>query len=123
MVLGLDISKRNFDAALLSSSPGGTQTKPRHKAFPNTPAGFQRLQEWLGSTSVHACLEATGTYGDALARFLHDKGHTVSSDGPLSQTAVPAERQGLSSAVVSWPKNHTDAASGAEYGLETSLTL
>jgi transposase len=82
MFLGLDISKLNFDAALLDPSAGGTQAKPRHKAFPNTPAGFQRLQEWLDSQTVHACLEATGTYGDALARFLHDKGHTVSVVNP-----------------------------------------
>jgi transposase len=68
LYLGLDISKGNFDAALLDpSSTNGTQGKPRHKAFPNTPAGFERLQEWLGSTTVYACLEATGTYGDAQA--------------------------------------------------------
>jgi transposase len=52
------------------------------------------------------------------------------SDGPLSQTPVPAnvpapqgERQDLSATVVSWPENHTDAASGAEIGLETSPRL
>lgn len=74
IALGIDISKLNFDAALLETSTG----KPRHKAFSNTPGGFQRLQEWLGEQTVHACLEATNTYGDALARFLHEKGHTVS---------------------------------------------
>ena len=31
---------------------------------------------------VHACLEATGTYGDALARTLHAHGHTVSVVNP-----------------------------------------
>ena len=36
------------------------------------------------------------------------------SDGPLFQTPVP-------SASVPWPKNHTDGASGADNGLETSL--
>lgn len=78
MFLGLDISKLNFDAVLLDPS----SNKPRHKAFPNTPAGFERLQEWLGGQCVHACLEATGTYGDALARFLHNRGHTVSVVNP-----------------------------------------
>jgi transposase len=78
MFLGIDISKHNFDAALL----GSPAAKPRHKAFPNTPTGFERLQEWLGGQSVHACLEATGTYGDALARFLHALGHTVSVVNP-----------------------------------------
>ncbi len=37
----------------------------------------------------------------------------ILSESPLSQTPV-------SSAVVSWPENHTDAARGAEQGLETS---
>lgn len=42
------------------------------------------------------------------------------SDGLLSQTPVSAERQDLSSASVSWPKNHTGGVSGAENGLGTS---
>ena len=87
-VLGIDISKANFskanfDATLLDGpNANNTSSKPRHKAFPNSQAGFERLQEWLGNalgeTKVHACLEATNTYGDALARFLHEHGHTVS---------------------------------------------
>jgi transposase len=83
VILGLDISKANFDAALILGD-----AKPRHKAFPNTPAGFERLQEWLtkqewfDGRTVHACLEATNTYGDALARFLHAQGHTVSIVNP-----------------------------------------
>jgi len=61
MFLGIDISKHNFDAALLGS-PGG---KPRHRAFPNTEAGSQRLAEWLapllGGQRVHACSAARGS--------------------------------------------------------------
>lgn len=82
MVLGLDISKLNFDAALLETSAGKDGGKPRHKAFPNTPTGFERLQEWLGQNKVHACLEATGPYGDALAHSLYERGHTVSVVNP-----------------------------------------
>jgi transposase len=79
-VLGIDVSKLNFDVALLD--PSRPEAKPRHKAFPNTAAGFERLRQWLAGNTVHACLEATGTYGDALARFLHEKGHTVSVVNP-----------------------------------------
>ena len=46
--------------------PDGTR---RRKSCPNTPAGFAALAAWLprhGAAQVHACLEATGTYGDAL---------------------------------------------------------
>lgn len=86
MFLGLDISKQNFDAVLLQSAA----SKPRHKAFPNTPTGFERLQEWLGNVQVHACLEATNTYGDALARFLHQNGYTVSVVNPAQIKAFAA---------------------------------
>ena len=88
MFLGLDISKHNFDAALLD----GPASKPRHRAFPNTPAGFERLREWLGGTKAHACLEATGTYGDALARSLHAQGHTVSVVNPARIRAFAQTR-------------------------------
>ena len=37
-VLGIDISKANFDATLLDGSNTNTSAKPRHKAFPNSPA-------------------------------------------------------------------------------------
>ena len=87
-VLGIDVSKLNFDAALLeTSTDGGSQSRPKHKAFPNTLAGLERLAAWLGDRKVHACLEATNTYGDALARFLHEKGHTVSVVNPARTKA------------------------------------
>ncbi|HOD35732.1 MAG TPA: transposase [Syntrophales bacterium] len=31
---------------------------------------------------LHACLEATGSYGDELALYLYDSGHTVSIVNP-----------------------------------------
>jgi transposase len=77
--LGLDIAKRKFDAALLCDG------RNRHKQFPNTPAGFTQLQPWLRQyalSPVHAALEATGTYGDALALFLHQTGVRVSVINP-----------------------------------------
>jgi transposase len=79
-VLGLDLAKAKFQVALLRQD--GTL---RHKSCPNTPAGFQQLGDWLqrqGVTHVHAGLEATGTYGDALATWLHDAGHVVSVLNP-----------------------------------------
>jgi transposase len=78
--LGIDIAKRSFDAVVLL--PTG---KPHHKHFANSPAGFQALLAWLQKrsvTQVHACREATGTYGEALATFLHDQGHRVSVVNP-----------------------------------------
>lgn len=78
--LGIDISKSKFDVALLRD-----EGKLRHKVFPNTPAGFQQLSAWLSkhnALSIHACMEATGTYGDALATYLHQAGHLVSVVNP-----------------------------------------
>jgi len=78
-VLGIDIAKAKFQVALLADG------KLRHKTCPNTLAGFQQLADWLvrqGVTRVHACLEATGTYGDALAAWLHDADHVVSIVNP-----------------------------------------
>jgi transposase len=80
--LGLDISKLKFNACLVRDAG-----KLRHKVFPNTAAGFSRLAEWLGRQGVgraHACLEATGAYGDALATYLDEAGHTVSVVNPAA---------------------------------------
>jgi len=79
-VLGIDIAKAKFAAALLR--PDG---KIRHKSCANTPTGFADLADWLQRqqvTRVHATLEATGTYGEALATWLHDAGHVVSVVNP-----------------------------------------
>jgi transposase len=37
-----------------------------------------------GVARVHACLEATGAYGDSLAADLHERGHTVSVVNPAA---------------------------------------
>jgi transposase len=78
--LGIDISKAKFDVALLIENG-----KLRHKVFPNTAAGYEQLSTWLAKhhvQRVHACLEATGTYSEALANYLHTSGHIVSVINP-----------------------------------------
>jgi transposase len=78
-ILGIDIAKAKFDVALWRDG------KLRHKVLPNTKAGFAALSQWLakqGAARVHACLEATGTYGEALALYLADAGHVVSRVNP-----------------------------------------
>ena len=42
--------------------------------------GYQQLQRWLLSCQdecVHACLEATGQYGDGVAEYLYAENHQV----------------------------------------------
>lgn len=83
--LGIDIAKATFDVALIRGDG-----KRRHKHFVNTVAGHQALLEWLakqGAACVHACLEATGTYGDALATALTTADHRVSVANPRAVRA------------------------------------
>lgn len=80
LCLGIDISKAKFDVALLLETG-----RLRHKVFPNTDAGFKLLSAWVSKQKVelaHACMEATGTYSQALALYLHNAGHTVSILNP-----------------------------------------
>ena len=88
--LGIDIAKEKFNVCLLD--PAG---KPKHKVFANTEAGFQQRATWLArhdAASAHACLEATGTYGEALALFLHQAGHAVSVINPAAVKAFAQSR-------------------------------
>jgi len=90
--LGIDIAKASFDAALLPQDG-----KPKHRTFPNDPDGFAQLTIWLNqnlaveaapvTAPVHACLEATSHYGDALARYLVASGHVVSVVNPAAVRA------------------------------------
>jgi transposase len=78
--LAIDISKSKFDVAVLRADG-----KLHRRLLPNTAAGFQQLGAWLSkqeANSIHACMEATGTYGDALAAYLHSAGHPVSVIDP-----------------------------------------
>lgn len=78
-VVGIDVSKRKLDVALLF---GG---KVKHKAAPNTPDGFEELCSWLARNNAqgaHVCMEATSTYGEPVAAYLHERGFTVSMVNP-----------------------------------------
>ena len=82
--LGIDMAKSTFDVHLLAD----TAASSHH--FVNTPQGFAALAQWLkqrGIERVHACMEATGTYGDALALFLYQAGHTMSVVNPARVVA------------------------------------
>ena len=78
-VLGIDIAKQKFDVALL------VDKKTKHKTCKNSVEGFETLTSWLekqGIQKVHACLEATGNYGEDLAIYLHEAGQMVSIVNP-----------------------------------------
>jgi transposase len=78
-VLGIDISKATFDAALQIGE------RTIHRQFENKAEGFKQLSIWLQKNktkTVHACMEATGQYGEGLAEFLYEKGHNISVVNP-----------------------------------------
>jgi len=79
VILGVDIAKQKFDAALLVDG------KTKHKSCKNSAEGFETLTQWLerqGAGNVHVCMEATGSYGEDLAVYLHEAGHRVSVVNP-----------------------------------------
>jgi len=83
--LGIDIAKLKFNVCLIH--PSG---KLKHKVFANTEVGFAQLLEWLTkqkTSRVHACMEATGAYGEALALHLFKAGQQVSVINPAAVKA------------------------------------
>ena len=78
-VLGIDVSKDKLDVILRQGE------KQRHYQVANTPSGYERLVEWLQRARVeelHACLEATGHYGEGVAQHLYEQGYQVSVVNP-----------------------------------------
>lgn len=75
-VVGIDIAKRSFEAAFLVDG------RWKNRSFANSEEGFAKLERLLGEEH-HVCLEATGRYGDALARTMLAAGHVVSVVNPL----------------------------------------
>jgi len=72
--LGIDIGKALFYVELKAADK-----------FPNNPKGFAELAVWLAKqrvTELHACMEATGIYGEDLALYLYERGYTVSVVNP-----------------------------------------
>jgi len=78
-ILGIDVSKKDFHAALVQ------ENRVAKKSFSNSQKGFDQLVTWLGNRkagNVLACMEATGAYWEALATHLYDAGHQVAVVNP-----------------------------------------
>lgn len=101
-ILGIDVAKASLAVVLL------LDRRTLRKEYVNSAAGHASLLSWLthhtGGQPVHAALEATGVYGEAVALALHQAGHTVSIVNP-AQIAAYAQSQGA--------RNKTDAADAA----------
>jgi len=78
-ILGIDVSKDTLDLVLIN------EEGKFHKVISNDPAGLKAMDKWLVSRHVdrvHACLEATGQYGDEVSEYLYGQGHDVSVVNP-----------------------------------------
>src|SRR3972149_1721599 len=78
-IIGIDVSKHTLDVVMLR--PKGQW----HKVIDNSPQGHQWLQNWIIRTkqgTIHACLEATGQYGEPVAEYLYAQGHQISVVNP-----------------------------------------
>jgi transposase len=78
-ILGIDISKRTFDVCLIH------RDKEKYRKFANDETGFAKLSAFLskeGVEQLHACMESTGRFYEAVANYLADRGFTVSVINP-----------------------------------------
>lgn len=84
--LGIDIAKATFDVALVSATVPADphRERPQVRQYANSPTGIAALLAWLPAErpTIHACLEATSTYGLAVADALVAAGCTVSVVNP-----------------------------------------
>jgi transposase len=76
----IDVSKATLQLALLKGD-----SRLQKKKVTNDPSGLAELSQWLSQqkvSSVHACLEATNTYGHLVSKHLYQQGHPVSVVNP-----------------------------------------
>src|SRR6478672_4272919 len=87
-VLGIDVSKLTLDACMI------TAESISHHRVRNDHEGHQQLHAWALAISPEycACLESTGSYGEALAKYLFKEQVAVSLVNP-AQTAAFAKAQ------------------------------
>ena len=79
--LGIDVAKLKLDVVLRLGQ------RAIHQVFAHTPEGFAALDAWLLSfgltaSQVRICLEATGSYSDAVALDLFARGYPLSVLNP-----------------------------------------
>lgn len=77
--LGIDISKEKFDVHLFKDEQRWSGE------FENSEKGFKQLSKWLKKRKIgrmHGCMEATGSYGEALAEYMYAANIKVSVVNP-----------------------------------------
>jgi transposase len=81
--VGIDVSKKELSVCFSNLEQGQRVRILSTKTFPNTGAGFKKMDAWIGSlrkdASVPLCvlMEATGVYYEDAAYFLKARQHRV----------------------------------------------
>lgn len=83
LVVGVDISKDDFHVCIKEKSIDSPVKIKGSRSFSNNGKGFIELVDWVSKreqpdNKVVYVMEATGTYYEDLAYFLHEKGCVVS---------------------------------------------
>jgi transposase len=89
-ILGIDIAKDTLEVVLLQAS--GEQQKGQ---FANQASGWKKLHHFLkqrGGSAVAIGMEATGSYYEGVAEFLHAQGYRVSVINPAQIKAYAESR-------------------------------
>jgi transposase len=96
--VGIDVSKASLEVALTESE----EEVSASQTVPNTAVGFDQIIGWVEEQTgidlektpdrVHVCLEASGGYQRSVARFLHERGLTVSVVNPRRTSAYAKSR-------------------------------
>lgn len=97
-IIGIDVSKLTLDVVLVQDSSA------KYALFKNDPEGHRQILDWSkkqAEEKAHVCMEATGQYGLAAAKYLYSHGYEVSVVNPARIKAY---------AVSKLKRNKTDKA-------------
>jgi transposase len=83
LAIGIDISKDEFHVCVKVRTADGKVKIVGTRSFPNNTKGFVELTLWVSKRSIENCstryvMEATGSYYEDLAYYLHGTGNRVS---------------------------------------------
>jgi len=80
VVVGIDISKKTFDASFKNQHGNW-----KHSKFDNTSKGFIQFNEWICQHNIgdiHVVMEATGRYSEKLSYYCYNLGLSISVVNP-----------------------------------------
>lgn len=120
-VVGIDISMDEFDVQFGVTDQELQHEYPAGAQFANKATGFRRLERWArkltqGSKApVWFVMEATGSYHEQLAYYLHERGHRV-------VIVLPTKMKNFIKTLDNKSKtDRLDARAIAQFGLERTL--